>query len=335
MQSELDNFERELSSYLNANFAIGVGNATDGLEIALMSLNLKPGDEVICSAHTMVATASAIKMAGGTPKIVDIGHDNLIDPEAISEAINTRTVGIMPTQLNGRTCDMGKIMDIAEKNKLFVVEDAAQALGSKFREKNAGTFGIASAISFYPAKVLGCFGDGGALITNDKEIFHKTYQLHDHGRDIDGEIKSWGRNSRLDNIQAAILSYNLKNYQNVIDKRRNIAETYNEGLKEIEQLKLPAPPSNSGFHFDIFQNYEFEAENRDALKKYLSEQGISTLIQWSGKAVHQWEALGFEIVLPKVEEFFKNCLMIPIGPYLTEKEVQYIIDAIKNFYRRA
>ncbi len=333
MQRELDNFEKELSTYLNANFAMGVGNATDGLEIALMSLNLKPGDEVICSAHTMVATASAIKMAGATPKIVDIGFDNLIDPDAIAEAINTKTVGIMPTQLNGRTCDMDKIMDIAEKNKIFVVEDAAQSLGSKFKEKNAGTFGIASAISFYPAKVLGCFGDGGALITNSEDIFHIAYQLHDHGRDTDGEIKSWGRNSRLDNIQAAVLSYNLKKYQNVIEKRRNIAEIYNRELKEIEELKLPVPPSKGGFHFDVFQNYELEAKNRDELQKYLKEKGIGTLVQWSGKAVHQWEKLGFDIVLPKVEEFFKNCLMIPIAPYLVEEEIYYIINSIKEFYK--
>ena len=333
MQSELDNFEKELSTFINSNFSIGVGNATDGLEIALMSLNLKPGDEVICSAHTMVATASSIKMAGATPKIVDIGADNLIDPDAISEAINSRTVGIMPTQLNGRTCNMDKIMNIAEKNKLFVVEDAAQALGSKFKEKNAGTFGIASAISFYPAKVLGCFGDGGAFVTNNKEIFHKAYQLHDHGRDVDGEIKSWGRNSRLDNFQAAILSYNLKNYQDIINKRRNIAEIYNSELKEIEELKLPTPPSEGGCHFDVFQNYEFEAKDRDNLQKHLKERGISTLVQWSGKAVHQWESLGFDIVLPKVEEFFKNCLMIPNGPYLSNEEIYFIINSIKSFYK--
>tara|TARA_A100001388_G_C28592476_1_gene414117 strand:- start:67 stop:759 length:693 start_codon:yes stop_codon:yes gene_type:complete len=228
---------------------------------------------------------------------------------------------------------MDIIMDIAEKNKLFVVEDAAQSLGSKFKDKNAGTFGISSAISFYPAKVLGCFGDGGALITNSDAIFHKAYQLHDHGRDVDGEIKSWGRNSRLDNIQAAILSYNLKKYHNVIEKRRSIAEIYNEELKEIDELKLPVPPSMGGNHFDVFQNYEFEAKNRDQLQKYLKEKGIGTLVQWSGKAVHQWEKLGFNIVLPKVEEFFKNCLMIPIAPNLIEEEIYYIINSIKEFYK--
>ena len=333
MQSELDDFENELSLFLNSKYAIGVGNATDGLEIALMSLNLKPYEEIIISAHTMVATASAIVMAGAKPKVVDIGEDNLIDPDAISSAINSNTVGIMPTQLNGRTCNMEKIMNIADRHKLFVVEDAAQALGSKFKGKNAGTFGIASAISFYPAKVLGCFGDGGALITNNSEIYHKAYQLHDHGRDTDGEIKSWGRNSRLDNIQAAILSYKLKKYPHVIERRRSIAEIYHNGLKDIEELKLPTPPSKGGDHFDIFQNYEFEANNRDELKEFLNKKGISTLVQWSGKAVHQWDSLGINVELPKVEKFFKKCLMIPIAPNLQENEIHYIIKAIRDFYK--
>ena len=153
MQKELAEFELTLSKYCSSNYAIGVGNATDGLEISWMALNLRPGDEVICSAHTMLATASSIKLAGGIPVPVEIGDDNLIDPDAVIEAsITSRTVGIMPTQLNGRTCDMDRIMQIADKYKLYVVEDAAQALGSKFKGKNAGTFGHASAISFFPSK---------------------------------------------------------------------------------------------------------------------------------------------------------------------------------------
>ena len=154
MQKDLYEFEKNLSQFTSSKYSIGVANATDGLEISWMALNLRPGDEVICSAHTMLATASAIKFAGGIPIPVEIGNDNLIDPDAIEASITSRTVGIMPTQLNGRTCDMERIMGIANKYKLYVVEDAAQALGSKFKGKNAGTFGNASAISFFQQKFL-------------------------------------------------------------------------------------------------------------------------------------------------------------------------------------
>lgn len=164
MQQDLRNFEFTLAQYSGSKYAVGVANATDGLELALMAIGLKPGDEVICCSHTMLATAASIKTAGGIPIPVELGEDNLIDPSAVESAINSRTVGVMPTQLNGRTCDMDKIMTIANKNRLFVVEDAAQALGSRFKGKHAGTFGQAAAISFFPAKVLGCLGDGGVSL---------------------------------------------------------------------------------------------------------------------------------------------------------------------------
>ena len=332
MQRDLSDFELQLASFVNSKHAIGVANATDGLELSLLAIGLKPGDEVICSAHTMLATASAIKTAGGIPVPVEIGYDNLIDPEAIENAINTRTVGIMPTQLNGRTCNMEQILGIASKKGLFVVEDAAQALGSKFKGKCAGTFGIASAISFFPAKVMGCLGDGGAVITSDPRIFDVVYQLHDHGRDINGDVKSWGRNSRLDNLSAAILSYRLSNYSNVIARRRKIAQIYENELSVIEELKLPPGPNDSPDHFDIYQNYELEAENRDLLKNYLKENGIGTLIQWGGKAIHQWNNLGFNQKLPVTDNFFKKCIMLPMNTFIADEDVYYICDKVKEFY---
>lgn len=191
LQKDLAEFESNLAKFTGADFAVGVGNATDGLELSWLAVGLEPGDEVIISSHTMLATASAIVTAGGKPVPVDIGNDNLVDPSAILAAVNTRTVGISPTQLNGRTSNMDEIMHIANSKSLVVVEDAAQALGSTFKGQHAGTFGKIGSISFFPAKVLGGLGDGGAIITNDQNLFHKVYQLHDHGRDIDGEVKSW------------------------------------------------------------------------------------------------------------------------------------------------
>jgi dTDP-4-amino-4,6-dideoxygalactose transaminase len=334
MQKDLREFELSLAAYTGAKHAVGVANATDGLELCWMSLGLRPGDEVICCSHTMLATASSIRTAGGVPVPVELGYDGLIDPDAIESAINPRTVGIMPTQLNGRTCNMDRIMSIANKHHFFVVEDAAQALGSRFKGKHAGTFGNASAISFFPAKVLGSLGDGGGVITNDDHIFDLVYQLHDHGRDIDGEVKSWGRNSRLDNLQAAILNHNLKSYDRVIERRRKIAAMYQERLGSLDELQLPPGPEANPDHFDIYQNYELQADRRDELKEFLRENGIGTLIQWGGKGVHQWERLGFTIKLPAVEKFFQRCIMLPMNMFISDDDVDYICNQVVKFYRK-
>lgn len=333
MQKDLIEFEASLAQYTGAKYAIGVANATDGLEFAWMAIGLRPGDEVICCSHTMLATAASIKTAGGIPIPVELGPDNLIDPDAVEAAINPRTVGIMPTQLNGRTCDMDRIMAIARKYRLFVVEDAAQALGSRFKGQHAGTFGNASAISFFPAKVLGCLGDGGGILTNDAGLHDKMFQLHDHGRDVSGEIKSWGRNSRLDNFQAAILDFRLQTYDKVISRRRAIATMYQAQLGDLNELQLPPAPDAHPDHFDIYQNYELQADRRDALKDYLKAQGIGTLIQWGGKAVHQWERLGFTVKLPKVERFFERCIMLPMNMFVSDAEVRYVSDTVRSFYR--
>jgi dTDP-4-amino-4,6-dideoxygalactose transaminase len=333
LQKDLADFESNLASYTGAKHAIGVANATDGLELAWIAIRLKPGDEVIISSHTMLATASAIVTAGGTPVPVEIGDDNLIDPDAVSAAINERTVGISPTQLNGRTCNMDAIMKIATKHKLAVVEDAAQALGSHYKGKHAGTFGDAGSFSFFPAKVLGCLGDGGGVITNNSEIYEKVFQLHDHGRNSKGEIKSWGRNSRLDNLQAAILGSKLTKYNSVITRRRQIASIYESQLGFLAELSLPPAPSESGDNFDIYQNYELQADNRDELREYLSQQGIGTLIQWGGKGIHQWEGLGFTQSLPRVESFFQRCLMLPMNIFISDDDIEYICASIIKFYR--
>lgn len=332
LQQDVRDFEAALAQYTGARYAIGVANATDGLEMCWTSIGLRPGDEVIVSSHTMLATASAIRVAGGTPVPVEIGQDNLIDPQAVEDAISSRTVGIMPTDLNGRTCDMEAIMSIASKYKLYVVEDAAQALGSKFKGKHAGTFGHSAAISFFPAKVLGCFGDAGAVITNSEQAFQTIYQLHDHGRDTQGNVRSWGRNSRLDNLQAAFLVKGLSRYQEVIKRRREIADLYNQHLTDIDELSLPPCPSANSDHFDIYQNYEILADQRDELKEFLLCNGIGTLIQWGGKGVHQWEALGFPQILPRVEYFFDHSIMLPINMFVSDSDVLYICHKIKEFY---
>jgi dTDP-4-amino-4,6-dideoxygalactose transaminase len=334
LQKDLEEFEANLAKFANVKYAMGVANGTDALIIAARAAGIKAGDEVIFCSHTYVATAASIYFAGGTPVAVECGSDHMIDTSKIEAAITPKTKAIMPTQLNGRTCNMDAIMQIADKHNLIVIEDAAQALGSKFKKRDAGTFGAAGTISFYPAKTLGCFGDGGAILTNDDEMYRKMSLLRDHGRNEDGDVVEWGLNSRLDNLQAAVLNLKLKEYSEAINQRRKIAQMYDDRLKDVAQLDLPPAPKSDSDHFDIYQNYELEADNRDALKDYLKENGVGTLIQWGGKAVHQFKDLGVNASLPYTERMISRSLMVPIYPGLPEEDVDYVCSKIKEFYAK-
>ena len=332
-QRDLAEFEDALARYLGVSHALGVGNATDGLIFAYRAAGIGSGDEVIFPSHTMVASAAAVAHVGATPVPVDIGADHLIDPDAIEAAMTERTRAIMPVQLNGRTCDMDAIERIAAANNLLIIEDAAQALGSKFKGRFAGTFGVAAAFSFYPAKILGCFGDGGAVVTNDAEIARRITLLRDHGRNENGEVEMWGFNSRLDNLQAAILHAQFRDYDEIITRRRSIAALYDSLLSDLNELVLPPSPDSDASHFDVYQNYEIEADRRDELRDYLSEKGIGTILQWGGTPVHQFKGLGFEVSLPATERFFERCLMLPMNMMVTDDEVRYISATIRAFYR--
>jgi dTDP-4-amino-4,6-dideoxygalactose transaminase len=333
LQEDLVRFEANLARYLGSRRAIGVANATDGLLIALRAAGVKPGDEVIFSSHTMVATAAAIHFAGAIPVPVECGADHLIDPHAVEAAITRRTTAILPTQLNGRTADMDALRGVATRHGLMIVEDAAQALGSRFRGQCAGTFGEAAAISFFPAKLLGCLGDGGAVIANSDSVAANTLALRDHGRDTTGEIASWGLNSRLDNLQAAILDFRLRKYPAVLERRRQLAALYCSELQDVAEVVLPPGPADDPDHYDVFQNYEVEADQRDQLREALQRNGIGTLLPWGGRAVHQWEALGFRCQLPQTERLFERVLLLPMHAWLTNEEVEIVCEAVRRFYR--
>jgi dTDP-4-amino-4,6-dideoxygalactose transaminase len=331
-QRDLVAFEEHLAAYLGVRHAIGVGNATDGLVLAWKAVGLRSGDEVIFPSHTMVASPGSVVHAGGVPVPVDCGPDYLIDPEAIEAAITPRTRAIMPVQLNGRTANMDRIRDIADRHGLFVIEDAAQALGSRFKERYAGTFGRAGVFSFYPAKILGCFGDGGAVVTNEDAVAEQLLMLRDHGRNRAGDIVMWGLNSRLDNLHAAILDRQFMDYDTIIAHRRALAARYQQRLGNLPQLQLPPAPASDPDHFDVFQNYELQADRRDALRDYLAAHGIGTLLQWGGKAVHQLPLFDAPIHLPNTERFFQRCLMLPMSTMVALDDVDYISDHIRRFY---
>lgn len=332
LQKDLAQFETNLARFLGVRYCLGVANATDGLFIALRAADIGVGDEVIFCSHTMVATAAAIHFAGATPVPVECDSDHLIDPAAVEAAVTGRTRALLPTHLNGRTCDMDSLKAIANKHRLLIVEDAAQALGSSFKGRCAGSFGLAAAVSFYPAKVLGCLGDGGAVMTNDRRVYERMYQLRNHGYNRDGEIVSWGLNSRLDNLQAAILDFRLQRLGEVIARRRAIASLYHECLGDLAEVVLPPAPDSDPDYFDVYQNYEIEADHRDELKRYLAESGVGTLIQWGGKAVHQWAKLGFTDRLPHTEYLFTRMLMLPMNLALSNDDIHYICSCIRGFY---
>jgi dTDP-4-amino-4,6-dideoxygalactose transaminase len=334
LQRELADFERRLAEFTGSAYAVGVANATDGLHLALRAAGLDAGDEVILSSHTMIATAAAIHFAGGVPVPVDPGSDHLIDPEQVARAVTPRTRAIMPTQLNGRTANMDRLQGIADQHGLLIVEDAAQALGARYRDRCAGTFGVASAISFYPAKVLGCLGDGGAVLTSDDQVYECLLQLRDHGRDRDGNLVCWGLNSRLDNLQAALLDHQLDTYGDVITRRRQMAGLYDRRLGAIPELVLPPSPQSDPSRFDIYQNYEIEAERRDELQEFLAQRGVGTLVQWGGQAVHAQRELGFTQQLPHTDRLFTRLLMLPLNMSLADEDIDRVCGLVTEFYGR-
>jgi dTDP-4-amino-4,6-dideoxygalactose transaminase len=333
MQQDLASFEDQLADYTGAADVVGIGNATDGLEMIIADAGIGPGDEVILPAHTFIASASAVVAAGATPVFAEIAADHLLDPADAESRITERTRAIMPTQLNGRVGDMESILDLAKRHELVVLEDSAQGIGALYHGKMAGTFGSGGVLSFYPAKVLGCMGDGGAILTMDEEAGRRFRQVRDHGRDPStGEVERWGRNTRLDNLQAAVLLVKLATLDEEIGRRRELGSRYDENLRDVAELTLPPRPEAEGVtHFDTFQNYEVTARDRDELRKHLSENGVGTILQWGGKAVHQFPALGFECSLPRTEKIMSEAFLLPMNNSLTLDEVDYVCEQVRAF----
>lgn len=333
LRQQLSDFEDHLAAFVGTTSAIGVSNGTDALHLALRAAGVGPGDEVITVSHTFVATAAAIHHAGASPVMVDIGDDHLIDVDLVEAAITPRTKAVVPVHVNGRVCQMDKLMDIAEERGLLVIEDAAQALGASFRGKRAGSFGAAAGFSFYPAKLLGAYGDGGAVVTSDDEVGYRVRLLRNHGRTEEGDIAFWSFNCRLDNLQAAVLDLKLKQLPHWIEHRRQIARLYDERLRGLNQLHLPPGPEVDGERFDVYQNYEIEAQDRDELLAHLKKSGVEVIIQWGGKGVHQFKALGLtHFTLPRTELMFSRALLLPMHIELTIDQAEYVCDVIHSFY---
>lgn len=333
MQKDLEIFEKNLSKFHGIKYSIGVGNATDAMQLLLIADGVGSGDEIIYCSHTMTATASAIKFTGAKPVPINCNDEYLMNYKDIQSKVNSRTKGIMVTQLNGRIADMNEINAIAKKNNLRIYEDSAQAIGSKYYKKAAGSFGLGGCISFYPAKVLGCFGDGGAVVTNNKKIYDKIMLLRDHGRK-NLEVKYWGYNSRLDNIQAGFLNFLLAKVKLNIEHRRKIAGVYFKILNKNSNIKCPPNNLIEKNRFDNYQNFEVVCKNRDKLRNFLAKKNIGTILPWGGKAVHEFKKLdGDRSDLRFTEKLMRKSMLLPMHQFLSVKDAAFVAKMINSFYK--
>jgi dTDP-4-amino-4,6-dideoxygalactose transaminase len=337
LQAAVDAFETALAAYLGVRHAIGLSDCTNAMLLGLRASGLKPGDEVIMPGHGFIAAAQSIHFAGGAVVPVELkDRDWLIDPDAIRAAITPYTRAIMAVHVNGRVCDMAAIRAIADDRGLLVVEDAAQALGATIDGVPAGRFGQWGAFSFYPSKTLGCFGDAGALVTDDDAVAERVRAMRNHGAGSDKVIPAdcaiWGTNARIDNLHAAILTYKLGWYDQAIARRRAIAARYHDAFNGIAELDLPPSPDTDPTRFDVFQNYEMCCDRRDKLRVHLANLGIGTIVQWGGTGIHQFRNLGLERLLPRTDRFFARSLLIPMNHLLTDAQVGRVIDGVRGFF---
>ena len=329
MGPKLKQFEKELAAYCNAKEAVGVNSGTDALWLAFMALGIGPGDEVITTSNTFFATAEAIWIAGATAVFVDCDPKTCnIDTNLIEAAITPKTKAIVPVHLYGQPANMRAVAEIAAKHSLLVIEDNAQALGAHGADFALGELSDAMCASFIIQKNLGCFGDGGAVVTNRADVAERVRKLRNHGS-LKRSYHSMGYNSRLDELQAAVLSVKLKQLDRWNDQRRAFAAQFDEGLKGTS-LKLPyALPG----YRHIYHLYVVETEERDNLQAYLNAQGITALTHYP-IAIHQQEGYpwgkGARIVgsLKHSEESAARVLSLPMFPELTGEEVQAVIEAV-------
>jgi len=327
---EVENFEKEFAEYNRLNYAVGVGSGTEALHIALKSLKVGPGDEVITSSHSAVATAAAIILSGAKPIFVDIEPNYFtLDPNQIEEVITNNTKAIIPVHIYGQPCNMDLIISIAQKYNIRVIEDCAQAHGAKYGNKRVGTIGDIGCFSFYPTKNLGAIGDGGALITNNKDLFKQGQLIREYGWQKRISINN-GWNSRLDELQAAILRVKLEVLDTTNKLRQNCADKYNEALNELP-FKLPKIRKNSTH---VFHLYVIQTEKRNELKKYLLKKEIQTSIHYPLPINQQpyFQNIVGDISLPLTEKVADKILSLPIYPELSLLEQEIIIDAIWDFF---
>lgn len=332
-------FEKELANYLQTN-VIACANGTDALQIAFMALGLQPGDEVITSPFTFIATVEVLALLGLKPVFIDVhpGTFNLNENE-VEKAITSKTKAVLPVHLFGQCAHLESMLQLTEKHNLFLIEDACQALGTDYffsngTRKKAGTIGHIGCNSFFPSKNLGAFGDGGAVFTGDEKLAGVIRSIANHGMKAKYQYERVGVNSRLDSIQAAVLSVKLKYFNKHIKARQDAAKWYDEHLKSIEEIRLPERVSHSTH---TFHQYTIQTNRRNELQQFLKEKGIPSMVYYPG-VIHLQEAykfLGYKKGdFPVSENLAETVLSLPMHTELTEEQLKYITSNIKEFFNK-
>ncbi|MFH1826453.1 MAG: DegT/DnrJ/EryC1/StrS family aminotransferase [bacterium] len=329
-------FEQAFAKYCGTKHAVGVASGTDALQLGLIAAGVQPGDEVITSPFTFVASAEAIVYCGAKPVFVDIKADSFnLDISKVEQAITKKTKVIMPIHLYGLACEMGPLMELANKHKLAVVEDCAQAAGAEFNNKKVGSFGTAGAFSFFPTKNLGCFGDGGIITTNDDKIANELKVLRNHGSRSQYHHDLIGFNSRLDALQAAVLGVKLPHLDEYVAARRKNADNYHKNLSNLPGLTLPTEPPATKHTYNQFT---LRAKNRNKLVEFLKSKNIGAMVYYP-ISLHLQKVFAYLGIkpgdLPQSELAQEQVVSLPIFPELSEKSQAEVIAAIKEFHKQS
>ena len=345
-RGQLKSFEENLAKFVGTKYAVGLNSGYDALHLSLRAAGIGPGDEVIVPAHTFVASCSAIVNVGATPVLVDVGKDFNIDCDKIKAALSPRTRGIIPVHLSGYMADMERVMEIAEKNGLVVVEDACQSLGSSMvdnrsgirgqrsgEKRMAGAWGLTGCWSFYPFKILGGYGDGGALTTNDPDVALFATRMRYNGEDRDtGEYHGHGFTCLLDNMQAAFLDVKLRYLPSWIVRRKEIAELYRKALSDLPDLLLPHYDDPRRDH--IYQNYTLRSKQGSEFSDFMKANGVEVLTQFR-KPYYRHEALKLEDRrFPETEALSREVCSLPMNVEITDEEIDYVISVVRKFYNK-
>ena len=331
LRQQLRDFERNLADFVGVKYAIGVNSCYHALHFSLLAAGVGPGDEVITVGHTFVATVSAIVHSGAKPVLVDVADDYNMAPDRFESAVTPRTKAVIPVHLNGRVCDMDGISAVARRHGLAIVEDAAQALGASFRDRRAGSFGLAGCFSFYPFKSLGGLGDGGAVTTDDPEVARFVTLVRFNGEDRQtGEFHYHGYTALLDNVQAAVLDVKLRHLPDWIGHRRSIASLYRKGLEGIDELRLPHFSGSE--YFDTYQNYVIRTDCRDELREYLQANGVETLVHWRKPMWHHKDLALDNPGLSETESICREVISLPMSAETTPQHVETTVGCIRDFF---
>lgn len=326
---EVKSFEKEFAEFLGVKYCIGVANGMEALQISLMALGIGKGDEVITTPISAVASTLAILNVGATPVFVDVDKSGQINVDLIEGAVTEKTKAILPVHLYGNPCNLGKIQDICSKHNFKLIEDAAQAHGAKFGSKMVGTIGDIGCFSFYPTKNLFAIGDGGAIVTDDEKLAEFCRMARDYGQESKYKHTIVGLNSRLDELQAALLKINLEHLPSENETRRKAAGKYISLLKDVKTIDLVANDPGLASSFHIFA---IRSKRRDELKEYLKAQGIETLIHYPITIPDQPILKEFESVnIPEARAFVNETLSLPCHPLITDEEIEYVCKKIAEF----